>query len=124
MWMRNLGTLLLGACLSLFAGLALAATPTASLSWTGVTLDTGGNAITGITYNVYQGTQGAALVKVQSALAAVAATVTAGLTQGTTQCFAVTAVANGVESAQSTTACAAIPFPTPGVPTQITVVIH
>lgn len=98
---------------------------TASLSWTAPTANVNGTPIAGaITYNVYQGVQGSALAKVQSALTATAATVTAGLTPGTTQCFAVTAVVNNIESAQSTTACAAVAFPIPGVPTQITVVIH
>jgi hypothetical protein len=107
----------------LAAGVASAAT--ASLSWTPPTANVDGSAITGtITYNVYQGVQGATPAKVQSALTTASATVTAGLTPGTTQCFTVTAVVNGVESAQSNSGCAAVSYPTPGAPTQITVVIH
>ncbi len=101
------------------------ASPTASLSWTAPTLNSDGSTITAtLTYNVYQAAQGSTLVKVQSALANTGVLISAGLTPGTTQCFAVTAVANGQEGAQSATACAAIPFQTPGVPTQITVVVR
>lgn len=106
-----------------------ATTHSAAVSWTAPTTNTDGSAITGtLTYTLYQGTQPATgtatLASVQTGLTAASATVTTGLTAGSTQCFAVTATANGVASAQSGQACAAIPFSTPGVPTQITVVIH
>jgi hypothetical protein len=106
------------------AGIAYAvSTTSAALSWTAPTTNTDGTAITAtLTYNVYQGLSGA-LVKVQSNLTTAATTITTGLTANTTQCFAVTAIANGVESAQSTPACAAIPFPAPGAPTSVIVVI-
>jgi hypothetical protein len=95
----------------------------AALTWTAPTKNTDGTAITGaITYNVYQGLAGA-LVKVGTGLTTAQDTITTGLTPGTTQCFAVTAVVAGIESGQSATACAAIPQPTPGVPTQVIVVI-
>lgn len=98
---------------------------TATVSWTAPTKNTDGTSINApLTYNLYQGAQGTTPTKVQSSLATTTATVTAGLTPGTTQCFTVTALANGNESAQSASACAAIPFPTPGVPTQITVVVR
>lgn len=98
---------------------------TAVVSWTAPTKNTDGSTIaTTLAYNLYQGVQGTSLTKVQTALATTSVTVTAGLTPGTTQCFTVTAVSNGMESAQSSSACVAIVFPTPGVPTQITVVIH
>jgi hypothetical protein len=82
-----------------------------------------------LTYNVYQGQAGingqaTTLTKVVSGIATNTTTISTGLTAGTTQCFAVTAVANTIESAQSLQACSAIPYSTPGVPTQITVVIH
>lgn len=126
--MKQIGIALILAAFSL---VALAATPTANLSWTAVATDTNGNPLTGtVTYNVYQATQGtsactaASLAKVQTGVTATTATVTAGLTPGSTQCFAVTAVANGVEGGQSNIATAAIPFPTPGAPSQLTVVVH
>ncbi len=107
------------------AAIAAAAPPQAVLSWTAPTTNADGSAITStLTYNVYQGVQGAALAKVQSGIATATATITTGLTAGSTQCFTVSAVANSLEGAQTTTACAAIPFPTPGVPTQITVIIR
>jgi len=110
------------------ASLAIAqASPTASLSWTAVTANTNGTAIAvPVSYNVYQALQGATLVKVQSGVTGTTATVTSGLTAGTTQCFAVTAVVGSSESALSNTACAAIPAVplVPNAPTQITVVIH
>ena len=109
----------------LLGTVAHATPPQAVLTWTAPTTNLDGSAITAtLTYNVYQAVQGAILVKVQSAVATTTETLTAGLTAGSIQCFAVSAIANGVESAQSNTACVAIPFPTPGVPTQITVVIH
>lgn len=123
--MRNLGTMVLGACLMLFATLACAAPPSAAVSWTAPTTNTDGSAIPAgsLTYNLYQGLTGAE-VKVQSALTAASTTVTTGLTAGTNQCFTVTAVEAGVESGPSAETCALIPKPVPGVPTQITVVIH
>lgn len=123
--MRNLGTIVLGACLALMACQVLAAPPSAAVSWSAPTANTDGSAIPAgaLTYNLYQGLTGAE-VKVQSALTAAATTVTAGLTAGTSQCFTVTAVEAGVESAPSAETCALIPKPVPGVPTQITVVIH
>jgi hypothetical protein len=110
--------------LFLLAGVALAAPPQAVLTWTAPTTNSDGSAITAtLTYNLYQGLTGA-LVKVQTGVATLSATITTGLTAGTSQCFAVSAVENGVEGAQSNTACATIPQQVPGQPTQITVVLH
>jgi hypothetical protein len=120
--MKRLSVLLLVA----LAGVALArasSPPSAALSWTAPTQNIDGTTITGtITYNIYQGLAGA-LVKVQSGVTGTAATITTGLTAGTTQCFAITAVVSASESAQSTAACAAIPVPTPNAPSQVIVVI-
>jgi hypothetical protein len=81
---------------------------TATLNWAAPTAYTSGAAITGaLTYNVYQGVSGAALTKVQSGLTALSVVITAGLTAGSTMCFAVTAVSAGIESAQSVQACKA-----------------
>lgn len=117
--------LFLAAFCALAVGVACAAAPTAVTSWTAPIANTDASPISGaVTYNLYQAVQGATLAKVQSAVTSTTVTVTAGLTPGSTQCFAVTAIANGIESAQSNVACAAIPFPTPNSPSQITVVIH
>ena len=81
---------------------------TATLNWAAPTAYTSGAAITGaLTYNVYQGVSGSTLAKVQSGLTALSAVITAGLTAGSTMCFAVTAVSAGVESAQSAQSCKA-----------------
>lgn len=114
-------------CLSsLIGGLAQAAVPSAIIAWTAPTADSNGNPLTGpITYNVYQATTcSGTFTRIQSALTVTTATVTAGLTAGTTQCWVVTATVNSIESPWSNTASAAIGFPTPNAPTQITVVIH
>jgi hypothetical protein len=110
--------------LALCCGLALAAsTESASLVWTAPTANTDGSAITAtLTYNIYQGPSGA-LVKVQSAVSGTTATVTSGLTAGSVQCFAVTAIENGVESAQSNSACVTIPSPSPAAPTNLTITL-
>jgi len=127
--MRKTLKLLLLACIPFISTWAWAQTPTATLAW-GAPVDyTSGQPISGtITYNIYQGTQTTpstpTLTKVQSGVTSTGATVTAGLTPGTTQCFAVTAVVAGVESAQSLQACKAIPLPTPGVPTTLTVTVQ
>jgi hypothetical protein len=97
---------------------------TATLAWTAVTTNKDGSPVTPpITYNLYQGTTIANLAKVQSGLTSPAATVTTGLTPGSTQEFAVTAVENGVESAMSSVTSAVIPFPTPSAPTGLTVTL-
>lgn len=112
--------------LMLAAGVAFAAT-SASISWTGPTLNTDGSAITGaVTYNLYTGAQGVApeVTSVQKGITTPSATVTTGLTAGATVCFAVSAVVGGVEGAQTAPSCVAVPLPTPGVPTQVTIVLH
>jgi hypothetical protein len=92
----------------------------ASLTWTAPTANTDGTPIAGaLTYNIYQGATAATLTKVASGLTSTTGAVTAGLTAGTTQYFAVTAVANGMESAQTPVAALAIPFPTPNAPTSL-----
>src|SRR5258708_2868462 len=84
--------------------------PSPRISW-----NVGGCYRAGVTINALANSSG---------ITAVAATSTAGLTAGTTQCFAVTAVEGGVEGTPSTSACAAVPQAVPGAPTQITVVLH
>lgn len=97
---------------------------TATLAWAAVTTNKDLTAVTSpITYNLYQGATIATMVKVQSGLASPAAVVTAGLTPGTTQEFAVTAVEGGVESAMSAVASVAIPLPVPSAPTGLTVTL-
>jgi hypothetical protein len=96
-----------------------AAAPSAVLTWTAPTLNTDGTTITGaITYSVYKGATGAETFF--TAGITTTATTLAG-TPGTTQCFQVTAVVNGVESAKSNEVCKSFPNPVPAAPTGLTV---
>ena len=114
----------LGVVLLLVGGLAWAVGPTAVVRYQAPTLNTDGTAITAtLTYNIYQGPQGGTLVKVQTGLTGLSAVVSTGLVAGTTQCFAVTAVAGSQESSMSTSACAAVNASTPGNPTVVVVTI-
>lgn len=101
-------------------------TVSAAISWSAPTANVDGSAITGaVSYNLYQGLTGA-LAKVQSGIAGGSATVTTGLTPGTTQCFAVTAVVATLESAQSVPVCITLavpPPPTPVSPTNVTITL-
>lgn len=109
---------LLPFALLLLTAVAVAASLTAS--WTAPTQNTDGTAITApLTYNLYTGAKGAE-VKTQANLTATQATI-AGLTAGAQTCATVTAVANGVESAQSAEVCATPAFPTPNPPTNLLV---
>lgn len=103
---------------------AQAAGPSATLTWTAPTTNTDGTPITGtLTFNVYQGS-GASVsactlgtTAVQTGISGTTVTVTSGLADGTTACFAVTAVEGGVESAKSNTATKTFPPATPLAPT-------
>ena len=119
--MKHLTALLCGLLLSTAA---LAAGPTATVTWTAPTTNTDGSAIAGaLTYNVYQGTGTATPVKVQGPVAALTVTITAGLAAGSTQCFTVSAVANGVEGPQSLPACVTLQASAPSAPPTPTVTI-
>jgi hypothetical protein len=92
---------------------------TATVSWSAPSTNTDGSAISGaLTYNVYQNA-----VKVQSGVAGTSATVTSGLTAGSTQCFTVSAIESGVEGAQSLPACVTLQALTPNAPALPTVTI-
>lgn len=103
-------------------------TVTATISYTAPTLNTDGSAISGaITYNIYAAAQGTTPVQVATGVSANPEIYVAALTTipyGTTECFAVTSVANGVESALSSPlACKTFAAPTPGSPTNVTVTL-
>lgn len=108
-------TLLLAATIAV----AQAAGPSATLTWVPPTTNTDGTPITGaLTFNVYQGPTGAeSTTPVQTGLSGTSATITAGLADGTTVCFKVTAVEGGQESAKSNEACKTFPAATPNSPT-------
>ena len=102
--------------LSLVAANALAAT--ATVTWTAPA-----QTITGaVTYNVYQGPMDN-VVKIQSGVAGITATVTGLTLDGSTQCWAVTAVIAGVESALSPLACVTLNSAAPNAPGTPTVTI-
>lgn len=97
---------LLGAlALLLVSGVSFAQTaPSAKITITAPTTYSDGTAIpstVALTYNLYQGLSATTLVKVASGLTALSNTVTTGLSDGQTYFFAVTAVAGGLEGAQS-----------------------
>jgi hypothetical protein len=89
----------------LFATLAIAQSPPqAILTWTAPTQYTDGTPIpstVALSYNIYQGTSATSLTKVATGVTALTNTITTGLADGNTYFFAVTAVANGLEGAQS-----------------------
>jgi len=92
-----------------------------TLSWAAPTSFTDGTAIpstTAISYNVYGAVQGQPLVVLQSgvtALSNVRSNVSAG-----TRCYAVSAVVNGNESAQTAPICVTVNPPPPAAPTTLT----
>jgi hypothetical protein len=92
---------------------------TLTLSWTAPTANTDGTAVSTLTYNVYQGSTCSALVLIQSSVG-VPTYIIPGVAAGP-YCFAVTAVENGVESAQSSAVSFTVKPPTPLAPTKLTV---
>lgn len=118
--MRNTLTLLALCALTLCAEAQSA--PSATLTWTGPTTYSDGSPIdpTTLTYNVYQGLQGQTKVKAQT-VSALTATLSTGMIAGRTYCWAVTAVANSLESAPSGEACKTFPAVAPSAPTGLTV---
>lgn len=115
--MRKLA-LALFACLALpVAAMAQAAAPSATLSWAAPTVYSDGTAIPStvtITYNVYQGTSATSLTKVATGVTAVTDSITSGLADGVTYYWAVTAVANSLEGAQSNVVSKSFPAAPPG----------
>lgn len=96
---------------------ALAAGPTATLSWSPPTAFTDATPIpagTAITYNVYQGGSATTLTKVASNVTATTDTISTGLADGQTYFWSVTAVVAGVESAQAAPVSKTFPAGTPG----------
>lgn len=101
--------------------LALAAAPTASLSWVPATLRADGTPLVGTPFfNIYQGASGAEVLA-QSGVTSTPLTVTG--TAGATVCFQVTQieVSTGAESARSIEACKAFAVSPPAAPTGVTV---
>lgn len=105
---------------------ALAAEPevprtSALLEWTAPTTYTDGTPLTSaLTYHVYRGVQGQPKTRAQSSLTSRTFTFT-NLPVNTTQCFVVTAVADGMESAPSAEGCKSI---VPGTPSATTLTVR
>jgi hypothetical protein len=107
----------------LVAGAVRAAAPSATVSWIAPTQNTDLTPITGpITYNLYEGpTTTITTAAAQTGITTVTLTTNIGAIDGTTACYAVTAVVGGVESAQSNAACKTFPAATPTAPSGLTV---
>jgi hypothetical protein len=107
--------------LAFFALSAIAQTaPTATLTWSAPTTYSDGTSIpstVAVTYNVYQGTSATSLVKVASGVSTLTNTISTGLADGQTYYWAVTAVAGGLEGAQSNVASKAFAAVAPGTVT-------
>lgn len=96
------------------------AAPSATLTWTNVTTYSDGTTIpstVAVTYNVYQGTSAATLVKVATGVTAVTDTISTGLSDGQSYYWAITAVAGGIEGAQSNVGSKTFAAGTPGTTT-------
>lgn len=105
------------------AACAQAATPVVTVMWTPPTTFVDGTPIVGaITYQLYVGASGAE-TKFGNPVTAPPYVITPTPKSGVTTCGKVTAIVNGVESAQSVEACGTVPFPTSNSPTTIIITI-
>lgn len=115
--MKYLG---LGILLALAFSRAAAAQPSATLAWAAPTTYSDGTSIpssVAITYNVYQGASASSLTQVATAVTSITDTITTGLSDGVTYFWSVTAVANGLEGAQSNVVSKVFPAVAPGTVT-------
>jgi len=105
------------------ASQAQAAAPQVTVSWVAPTKNEDGSAISGaITYQLYVGTSGKE-AKFGNPVTAPPYVITPTPAAGTQVCVQITAMVGGVESAKTSEACATMPFPTPGSPTVVTIVV-
>ena len=115
--------LFIGLLALLASAAAFAAAPQITVSWTAPTANTDGTAITGaITYQLYVGTSGKE-AKFGNPVTSPPYIITPTPAPGSQVCVQVTAIANGVESDRTPEACTVVPFPVPGSPTVVTIVI-
>jgi hypothetical protein len=70
-----------------------------------------------ISYRVYQGAKGSTSKALVGTITSTSTTINSGLQAGQEYCWQVTAVINGVESAQSNEGCKSFAFPTPNAVT-------
>lgn len=105
-----------------FAASAQTAINSATLTWSAPTAYTDGSPIAEpLTFQVYQGLQGATKVKLGTPAAGTTRTISAGLLGGKTYCWQVSTVAASGESALSNEACKTFPAPLPQAPAALTV---
>jgi len=103
---------------------ALAAIPafaqaanTATLTWVAPTTYVDGTPVTAVlTYNIYQGVQGAAKTKSPTPVSGLTTTISTGLLSKTTYCWQVSASDGAVEGALSNEACKTFPASAPTAP--------
>lgn len=80
------------------------------LVWTVPTLNTDGSTIsTALTYDVYRSHGSGPFTRVRTGIPIPQATITGNLTPGVMECFAVTAIEDGTESARSGESCVVVP---------------
>lgn len=100
--------LIIAFVLALAAFAAQAAPNQAVISFSRPTLYSDGTAVPAalpITYRVYQGVQGQPKVALTPDISVVTSTITGGLLSGTSYCWQISAIANGLESPLSNEAC-------------------
>jgi hypothetical protein len=93
---------------------------TATITLTAPTQYTDGTTIASsaaISYRVYQGAKGSTSKALVGTITSTSTTINSGLQAGQEYCWQVTAVINGVESAQSNEGCKSFAFPTPNAVT-------
>ena len=92
-----------------------------ALGWAPPTTNTDGSTITApLTYNLYMGVAGSALVEQQTGIVGVNYNFVTSLPTGVPVCFAFTAVESGVESSQSNIGCITVEY-VPNAPTNFQV---
>jgi len=95
---------------------------TAILTWGAPTAYADGTPVTvPLTYNLYQGLQGATKIKVVTAITGLTTTVSTGLLSKSTYCWQVSASDATMEGALSNEACKTFPASAPAAPTALTV---
>jgi hypothetical protein len=111
---------ILALSLALVAAIPAYAANQAVLAWTAPTTYEDGTPIgAGLTFNVYQGLQGAAKVKGPN-VSATTVTINTGLLSGKTYCWNVTSALNSLESVPSNEACKTFPQSAPSAPASLT----
>lgn len=127
-WWAGLVAAVMAALAGIFALHAQA--PSVTLTWVAPTMNTDGTPVSSaqqpITYSIYQGPSGQeATTPVQTGVTALTATITSGLTPGSTVCWQLTATdALGQTSAKTNEACVTLAPSVPNPPGNVTVKLN